>query len=373
MVDFRYHLVSLVSVFLALAIGIILGAGPLQNSIGNALSGEVSKLREDNTELKAENADLEARNSDQDAAINDIAPMLIEGTLTDRTVTIVALPGVNESEYDVVRTRLQEAGANVSGYVTITEAWTSAEQTSYRSSFANQIVDYVDGAEDGSEPNTILSLALKQLVREGTAASDNSTLRDLLVGTESPMISINEGLEDGAEAVVVIAPDIEDDEASAEETPDAESQAQISYDTSAYTALISHLGEDGPTVVAGAADSESDVVRSVRDNGINVSSVDSLETTIGGINVVLAVASELNDELVAYGFEAGAAQSLGERVEAPAPPADPANGEPSDAVDGEPVDGEPTDGEPTGEETQDGTEDPADESATEDATTEDAQ
>ena len=30
MIDFRYHLVSLVSVFLALAVGIVLGAGPLQ-------------------------------------------------------------------------------------------------------------------------------------------------------------------------------------------------------------------------------------------------------------------------------------------------------------------------------------------------------
>ena len=29
-IDFRYHLVSVVSIFLALAVGIVLGAGPLQ-------------------------------------------------------------------------------------------------------------------------------------------------------------------------------------------------------------------------------------------------------------------------------------------------------------------------------------------------------
>lgn len=45
MVDFRYHLVSLVSVFLALAVGIILGAGPLQNAIGDTLSNRVEALR----------------------------------------------------------------------------------------------------------------------------------------------------------------------------------------------------------------------------------------------------------------------------------------------------------------------------------------
>lgn len=54
MVDFRYHLVSLVSVFLALAVGIILGAGPLQNSIGNTLQDQVTELRTSRNEARAQ-------------------------------------------------------------------------------------------------------------------------------------------------------------------------------------------------------------------------------------------------------------------------------------------------------------------------------
>jgi hypothetical protein len=38
MIDFRYHLVSLVSVFIALAVGIVLGAGPLKDPISEGLS-----------------------------------------------------------------------------------------------------------------------------------------------------------------------------------------------------------------------------------------------------------------------------------------------------------------------------------------------
>ena len=41
-IDFRYHLVSLVSIFLALAVGIVLGAGPLKERLGNTLTGEVT-------------------------------------------------------------------------------------------------------------------------------------------------------------------------------------------------------------------------------------------------------------------------------------------------------------------------------------------
>ena len=47
MIDFRYHLVSLVSVFLALAVGIVLGAGPLNEPIARGLSQSVQQLRQD--------------------------------------------------------------------------------------------------------------------------------------------------------------------------------------------------------------------------------------------------------------------------------------------------------------------------------------
>ena len=42
MIDFRYHLVSIVSIFLALAVGIVLGAGPLKEDLGNTLTREVN-------------------------------------------------------------------------------------------------------------------------------------------------------------------------------------------------------------------------------------------------------------------------------------------------------------------------------------------
>ncbi|MDQ6641578.1 MAG: copper transporter, partial [Actinomycetota bacterium] len=37
MISFRYHIVTLVSVFLALAIGIALGGGPLKGGVDNSL------------------------------------------------------------------------------------------------------------------------------------------------------------------------------------------------------------------------------------------------------------------------------------------------------------------------------------------------
>lgn len=51
MIDFRYHLVSLIAVFMALAVGVVLGAGPLQGTLGSALSDQVTQLRADRNNL----------------------------------------------------------------------------------------------------------------------------------------------------------------------------------------------------------------------------------------------------------------------------------------------------------------------------------
>ena len=63
MVDFKYHVVSIVAVFLALAVGIVLGT--------NVLSGDVLKnLKTQTSQLRKEAQDLRAQNDGQQAQIN---------------------------------------------------------------------------------------------------------------------------------------------------------------------------------------------------------------------------------------------------------------------------------------------------------------
>ena len=49
MIDFRYHLVSIVAVFLALAIGIVLGSTELQGPTYNLLNQTTAKLQNEST------------------------------------------------------------------------------------------------------------------------------------------------------------------------------------------------------------------------------------------------------------------------------------------------------------------------------------
>ena len=61
MIDFRYHLVSIVAVFLALAVGIVLGSGPLDEQIQGALQTQTDDLRSQQNELRSQVADLEGQ------------------------------------------------------------------------------------------------------------------------------------------------------------------------------------------------------------------------------------------------------------------------------------------------------------------------
>ncbi len=323
MVDFRYHLVSLISVFFALAIGIILGAGPLQNSIGNVLQSQVADLRATNQTLKETNAEIETSLALQEQAFDEVAPSLLDGTLDGQTVAMVVLPGVPDADVVNIRERLESAGASIAGSAEITETWTLASQNSFRTTFADQIRAYVPAVEDEAETNQVLALALNSLVRDGVGVHD--TLAGLMTGTDTPMMSL-EGLANGSNAVVVVAPDVEP---STEETPDPDAAAQQQYTTTSFTTLVTELGTRGPTVVAGAANSEGDVVRALRDGASEVSTVDSINLAVGLINVPVAVATELNDGLVHLGLDAGAQRVLGERTEVIPEPVDEPDEEPA--------------------------------------------
>ena len=38
MINFRYHVVSIIGIFMALAVGVVLGAGPLQRTINTGMN-----------------------------------------------------------------------------------------------------------------------------------------------------------------------------------------------------------------------------------------------------------------------------------------------------------------------------------------------
>ena len=121
MIDFRYHLVSLISVFLALAVGIVLGAGPLQGPIGSSLTSQVDGLRADRDQLRTE-LDVSRSETQQTAALVEAtASDLVADSLTDRTIVLVRTAGADNDQADAMSARIEEAGGRVVSDLNLTE------------------------------------------------------------------------------------------------------------------------------------------------------------------------------------------------------------------------------------------------------------
>ena len=117
MINFRYHIVSLTAVFLALAVGVVLGAGPLQNNIAaglnSTLTQEVSDLRADKSRLNGELATSQRVRTATDEALGELLQGAVSARLSASQATLVALPTAEADVVAATSATLLAAGATV--------------------------------------------------------------------------------------------------------------------------------------------------------------------------------------------------------------------------------------------------------------------
>ena len=113
MVDFRYHALSLVAVFLALGIGIVLGV-----TIGDSLVSDADRnlrdsLRGDLTEAREQVRDEQALGERRDDVIDELAPLVAAGRLSGRRVAVVALGELPADLADAVEEAVEAGGGRL--------------------------------------------------------------------------------------------------------------------------------------------------------------------------------------------------------------------------------------------------------------------
>src|SRR5262245_29601978 len=112
MINFRFHIISLVAVFLALAVGIFLGSAVGEPTIVNNLNRTIDQVRDQANARRQENSQLRAENRKLQDFVNSTAGFSVADTLTGSDVVIVAERGVDRGTVNKTRDMLQLAGAN---------------------------------------------------------------------------------------------------------------------------------------------------------------------------------------------------------------------------------------------------------------------
>ena len=302
MIDFRYHLVSLISVFLALAVGVVLGAGPLQNSLGTALNDQVTALRENRNATQAKLEQTETAVNERDSYITQAATSLLPGTLASKNVAMVLLPDAKAEDADAIAAQLKNAGATVTGRVSLTSTWVDLSRENYRSTFSGQVQGHL-GSTHSKDANGILGEALAKAL---TANDDSSrVLMDMLSVTVdksgTPFISVDSTPTAAAEMIVVVGP-----RPQASSGKGATVEASPGEDPKAWAKALEGTAGRAPTVVVGSADGDGGVVGIIRSEKAKVTTIDSVGQIAASVSTPLALASTRAGTTGHYGFDKGA-------------------------------------------------------------------
>jgi hypothetical protein len=247
-INFRYHLVSLISVFLALAIGIALGAGPLKGPIDSGLSDQVASLREDKDALREEVRRAEADVAYREGMLAGLMSGAVRGLLPGTGVAVLRLAGADHGEAEALEAALRASGARPAASLELTEEWFALAEEDLRRRAATLARSLA--------PAPLAAVATRSGPEPRLRASAEESLADLreagLVKGDTPDV--------GAEAVILLLP-------TGLARQGAEEDEDWARQDAAGIALAAAVGRMAAAVVAGPGRSGADLVNRIRAEG----------------------------------------------------------------------------------------------------------
>ncbi len=303
MIDFRYHLVSIVSIFFALAVGIVLGAGPLKEQVGATLTEQVRQLRDDKTALRAQLDQANADSKAQSQYIQEAAPAVLATRLSGRLVAVVVAPGADGDVVSGMRTALEQAGATVTTTATLQGSWLDTSSEQDRTELGQTLAPSL-GIETSPAPALpLVDLVLARSLASAAGTRNPGAEAALTALDDAGLLSVQDPAAGPATGVVVVSGPIAGDTAQ-----DRSRRASVITDLAA--ALDASAGG---TVVVGwpgdAAAAQVTAVSTIRDDSDlsrAVSTVDNGDQPLGLLSAALALAEQYSGRSGSYGFGEGA-------------------------------------------------------------------
>jgi hypothetical protein len=299
-IDFRYHLVSIIAVFLALAIGIVLGSTELQGNTIDVLRTSSNLLKNELDQSNAERNTAQAQLNYNVAFLGKAEPRLLANELTGDRIVLVTEPGASSVVISGVKQAAADAGATVTGTVAIQPKFNDLSGATQSSlSQINSDQSSTDGTPLATPSNeqTLNQQQAAQLI--GTAILATSTAGETtgistadattLLGAyaQAGYITITPGVTDRATLAVIVTPDT------------APSDGQNDPGTQVLLAIAQELaGESAATVVVGSTAGSSPAgspIAALRASSVAslVSTVDNADSIIGQVSTIWALQNQL--------------------------------------------------------------------------------
>ncbi|MEX2588503.1 MAG: copper transporter [Actinomycetota bacterium] len=294
MITFRYHIVSIVAVFLALSVGVLFGATFIDQSIVDGLEATQERLGDRNEQLRNRTLDLEGRNEQFQTFAGVTRDATVRGVLEGQPVVTIKFDGTSDQVLESLTRTLDAAGARLDGTLTLTEQLDmSADETRER----------LRAALDTSIENPeALSVELARHVAEALAGINPQVLPRLAeAGLIRGNVSLPALAEDapaqepgpGLPAVVVVGGEV-----------------SPTFNARVIVPVTRALAEQDIVTVVGVPGRTGATLQSLRSGDLRVVTVDGIEFAMGQSLVALGLRGALDGQFGRYGTGEGATAAV---------------------------------------------------------------
>jgi hypothetical protein len=327
-IDFRYHVVSIVAVFLALAIGIVLGSTELQGPAYNILNQTTAKLQGELDQARTQLSQSQAQATTGEAYAQAVEPAVLRDLLPGQRLLIVTEPGAQSSVVSGITTAAADAGASVTGQINLQPKFFDTSDTTRDSlNQTTQDVAQQSGlplASGSFQQQASQVIAGEILVKSASAGSDQATTAQTMLSAYASSGFLNTSGQPSTPAtlVVVVTPQTAPSDGGADQ-----------LDQVLVPLVQEFADKSSATVVAGSSggSGSGSPIAVLRSNNVanQVSTVDDADFVSGQTVTMQALATLLQGgKAASYGLTGNGASAV-----APSPaPTPSASASPSTSV-----------------------------------------
>ncbi|WP_029138263.1 copper transporter [Nakamurella lactea] len=302
MISMRSHIVSIAAVFLALALGIVLGATKVQSPILVGQQSNLTQITDQRDQLQQQTDDLTKQVTAGEKFADDIAPLAVRGTLPKASVVLISTVDADPGDRDAILGLLSRSGATVTSQIQLTTDFTdpnrSADLQALLAKSLPSGATIPEVASSGTMAGAVLgSVLLTDKNGKATAKADEATAALSALSTGGFITA--SGTQSPGRLVLVLTGGAATGGSEADRATVVADMATQLKQAAGGVVVVGRSGSDGATGAVGA-------VRSDASRSGAVSTVDDAQASTGRLAAVLGLVEQNGGGVGQYGVGDGA-------------------------------------------------------------------
>ncbi|MGI8459261.1 MAG: copper transporter [Propionibacteriaceae bacterium] len=297
MINFRYHIVSLMAVFLALALGIVLGVTLLSDPANETIQSAASADRKELQDIRAELTQRNALDAYRDNYAEKVGLPLITNALQGDSVAVIAMPGAPTRVVSTISQAVTAAGGEVVSNVEVSRNVFDTTKKAEVAGVMRPLAARIGVAADATLA-TQYGAVLAQGLLAPTAGPVDAASTELLKGLSAArLVSVDSKVTQRASlAIVVTAPAATPgDQKPGNDVITAHTQAELALRPGSNGVVVA-----GPNSLD-VAGTDVQVLRTAGPDAEKLSTVDVADLPSGVTTTVLALQEQSLDGQGHYG------------------------------------------------------------------------